>query len=72
VTTATTQSESKQRSRKKLTPQIVEWPAQDVQSCQAGASAQPVTIVFRAQDESGNWRMVHEVVVEGQDLSAVE
>jgi hypothetical protein len=71
-TTATTQGESERRSRKKLTPRIVERPAQDVRPRRAGASDLPVTVVFRIRDESGNWRTAHEVVIEGPDPSEVE
>ncbi|RDW76796.1 uncharacterized protein DSM5745_06788 [Aspergillus mulundensis] len=72
VTTTATQSETERRSRKKLTPRIVERPAQDVRPRRAGASDQPVTVVFRIRDDSGNWRTAHEVVIEGPDPSEVE
>lgn len=64
VTTATTPSESERRGRKILTPRIVERRALDVRPRRAGGSSQPVTIVFRARDESGTWMTAHEVVVE--------
>jgi hypothetical protein len=70
--TTTTQSDTERRIRKKLTPRIVERPAQDVRPRRAGASDHPVTVVFRIQDDSGNWRTAHEVVVEGPDPSEVE
>ncbi|KAL4780123.1 hypothetical protein BJX76DRAFT_361131, partial [Aspergillus varians] len=73
VTTTTTQSETKQSSRKKLTPRVVARPARGVRPSQTGANSQPVTIVFRAREENGKWRTVHEVLVANQsDPSEVE
>ncbi|KAL2829037.1 hypothetical protein BDW59DRAFT_142760 [Aspergillus cavernicola] len=72
VISATTQSESKRRNRKKLTSQIVEQRAQDVRPRRAEANPQPVTIVFRVREKNGRWRTAHEVLVDRSDPSEVE
>ncbi|KAL5333673.1 hypothetical protein BJX70DRAFT_48849 [Aspergillus crustosus] len=71
-TTATTQSETERRNRRKLRPQIVALPAQDVQPSRAEANPQPVTILFRDRETNGRWKTAHKVLVDRSDPSEVE
>ncbi|KAA8646125.1 uncharacterized protein ATNIH1004_007551 [Aspergillus tanneri] len=73
-TPAGTNSMAQRQNQKILTPHIVARPARTnvTQELPRKAPVAPVTIAFKARGKDGEWRKIHELVVDPSDPTAVE